>query len=147
MSRVIHAQFVVTDYDEDDPLRLEDLRSNIENTLGHSCNDIEFHFEGDKHYICCVQPEGEVLNEKELEQLRREMAAFPTDNNLAGLQGGYVVALIRRLIATVEQWQREAFSTVPDGSEEPIDVEFEELGRCPVCGAPRGTSCDGGLHG
>jgi hypothetical protein len=75
MSRVIHAQFVITDYDEDDPLRLEDLRSNINHVLSHARDDIEFYIEGDEGFMRC------------------------------------------------------------------------EPGDCPLCGAPRGEACDGGLHG
>ena len=144
MSRVIHAQFVITDYDEDDPLRLEDLRSNIKHTLGHARDDIEFYFETDEGFMRCVKPEGEVLDSRELDQLQREVSAFPTDGNVAGLWGGYVANIMRRLLATVVAWRREAWRDVPDGSD---DQPYEEPGDCPLCGAPRGEACDGGLHG
>ncbi len=123
--RIIYAQFVITDYDEDLPLRLEDLRSNVKHVLSHAQDEIKFHLEGDEHFQRRVVPKNSaVLDAKELEQLRLELDALPTDYNLAGLQGGYVVALLRRLDATIKQWQREAWKDVPTGDEEAIDVEF-----------------------
>jgi len=47
--RVHHAWFTIIEEDDATPVRLEDLRSNVENMLGHSPTAIEFHLEDVEH--------------------------------------------------------------------------------------------------
>lgn len=56
--RVHHAWFTILEEDDETPLRIEDLRSNIENVLAHSATEIQFHLEDVecKDSVCAACP-------------------------------------------------------------------------------------------